>query len=127
MTLLEGYRPSDLSAEAVQATRGPLLLIFGIDACGHCRAAQPAIEAALRAHPGVAVRQIEDGPGRRLGRAFRVKLWPTLVCLSDGREVARVVRPREARPVAEGLAAIDVAVARAPAGPAAPSGAQDQT
>jgi len=124
MTLLEGYRPSDLSAEEVQATRGPLLLIFGIDACGHCRAAQPAIEAALRAHQGVAARQIEDGPGRRLGRAFRVKLWPTLVCLSDGREVARVVRPREVGPVAEALASIDACVR---GGPADPSPAQDQT
>jgi len=32
-----------------------------------------------------------------LGRAFRVKLWPTLVLLRDGQELARVVRPREAR------------------------------
>lgn len=37
--------------------------------------------------------KIEDGPGRRLGRFFRVKLWPTLVFLQDGEEVARLVRP----------------------------------
>jgi thioredoxin 1 len=28
-----------------------------------------------------------------LGRAFKVKLWPTVVLLRDGLEVARVVRP----------------------------------
>ena len=37
--------------------------------------------------------KIEDGSGRPLGRSFRVKLWPTLVFLRDGVEVARVVRP----------------------------------
>jgi len=36
---------------------------------------------------------VEDGPGRPLGRSFRVKLWPTLVFLKDGRELARVTRP----------------------------------
>ena len=28
-----------------------------------------------------------------MGRAFGVKLWPTVVLLRDGQEVARVVRP----------------------------------
>jgi len=36
---------------------------------------------------------VEDGPGRPLGRSYRVKLWPTLVFLQDGREVSRLVRP----------------------------------
>ncbi|WP_256659840.1 thioredoxin family protein, partial [Pseudomonas sp. LS-2] len=35
----------------------------------------------------------EDGSGRRLGRSFGVKLWPTLVFMRDGQEVARLVRP----------------------------------
>jgi thioredoxin 1 len=38
--------------------------------------------------------KIEDASGKRLGRSFKVKLWPTLISLVDGREVARVVRPR---------------------------------
>ena len=41
--------------------------------------------------------RVEDGRGRPLGRSFRIKLWPSLVLLRDGEEVARVVRPREAR------------------------------
>jgi hypothetical protein len=39
--------------------------------------------------------RIEDGKGRRLGRHFRVKLWPTLVLLTDGQEVGRLVRPQD--------------------------------
>jgi len=38
--------------------------------------------------------KVEDASGKRLGRSFDVKLWPTLIFLDDGREVARVVRPR---------------------------------
>jgi thioredoxin 1 len=38
--------------------------------------------------------KVEDASGKRLGRSFHVKLWPTLIFLVDGREVARVVRPR---------------------------------
>jgi thioredoxin 1 len=48
--------------------------------------------------------KIEDGPGRLLGRSFKVKLWPTVVVLKDGQEVARVVRPSGSRELAEALA-----------------------
>lgn len=77
----------------LDAAPGALLVEFGTGWCGHCRAAQPAIEAALAAHPLIGHRKIEDGPGRRLGRSYHVKLWPTLVVLRDGQEVARLVRP----------------------------------
>ena len=77
----------------IDALPGLVLLEFGVDWCPHCQGAQPAIEAALHGHPGLRHVKIEDGPGRRLGRTFRVKLWPTLIVLRDGREVARVVRP----------------------------------
>ena len=45
-------------------------------------------------YPEVRHVKVEDAPGEALGRSFGVKLWPTLVFLQDGREVARVVRPR---------------------------------
>jgi thioredoxin 1 len=45
--------------------------------------------------------KVEDGPGRPLGRSFRVKLWPTLVFLKDGQEVARVTRPNSLDEVRE--------------------------
>ena len=40
--------------------------------------------------------KVEDGKGRRLGRSFGVKLWPTLVLMERGTERGRVVRPGNA-------------------------------
>ncbi len=101
----------------IDATRGPLLLEFGTDWCGHCRAARPAVDTALAAHPGLRHLRVEDGPGRALGRSFGVTLWPTLVFLLDGREQTRLVRPREAAPFAQALLAITGAIPGAIPGP----------
>ena len=92
------------SLTEVQALPGLTLLEFGTEWCGHCRAAQPLIAQAL-ATPTLTPTptptptpwrhlKIEDGPGRTLGRSYSVKLWPTLILLQSGHEVARVVRPR---------------------------------
>ena len=91
----------------IDALRGPVVLEFGTDWCGHCQAAQPLIAAAFTAHPAVRRLRIEDGKGRKLGRSYGVKLWPTLVFLVDGEEAARLVRPIESTPIAEALARID--------------------
>ena len=40
--------------------------------------------------------------GKPLGRSFQVKLWPTLIFLKDGKEVARAVRPEHADDVRRG-------------------------
>lgn len=80
----------------VDALRGPVLLDFGTDWCGHCRAAAPLVDAALARHPAVRHLKVEDGPGRALGRSFAVKRWPTLVFLADGQELDRLVRPADA-------------------------------
>jgi len=77
----------------IDARSGDTLLEFGAPRCGHCIAAQAAIEAALATHENVVHCKIEDGRGKPLGRSFKIKLWPTLVLLRDGVEVARVVRP----------------------------------
>ena len=98
--------PAELTRSEVDALVGPALLEFGTSWCGFCRAAQPAIAATLRAHPSLRHLKIEDGPGRGLGRSFSVKLWPTLVVLQDGREVARVVRPRQAADIEAALSSI---------------------
>jgi len=80
---------------------------FGTSWCGYCRAAQPAIAAALDGHRGVRHVKIEDGSGRPLGRSFGVKLWPTLVFLRDGKEMARAVRPAGMEPLRQALERID--------------------
>jgi thioredoxin 1 len=92
----------------VDALRGPTVVEFGTSWCGVSRAAQPLIAAAMARHACVRHLKIEDGPGRPLGRSFRVKLWPTLVFLRDGKEVAKLVRPRDAHAIDEALAQIDV-------------------
>jgi thioredoxin 1 len=97
------YRPDAPDRAAVDALPGATLLAFGTDGCGFCRAAQGAIEAALAQQP-VRHLKVEDGPGRALGRSFRVKLWPTLIFLQDGVEVDRLVRPTDAAEIAKRLA-----------------------
>ena len=93
--------------DEVDALTGATVIEFGAAWCGVCRATQPAIAAALAQHPAVRHLRIEDGPGRPLGRSFGVKLWPTLVFLRDGRETARLVRPRDAATIDRALDAID--------------------
>ena len=94
----------ELARETVDTTSGSLVLEFGAEWCGICAGAQPIIAAALAARPGLRHVKIEDGKGKRLGRTFGIKLWPTLVILHDGREVARVVRPRSRAEIETALA-----------------------
>src|SRR4051812_35525742 len=85
---------ADPTREEVDQARGAIVLQFGTGWGGICQAAQPLIERVLGERPGLQHVKIEDGRGKRLGRSFGVKLWPTLIFLADGVEVARVVRPR---------------------------------
>lgn len=88
---------------AVDALPGLTLLEFGTDWCGHCLAAQAALAEVLGQVPQWHHIKVEDGPGRPLGRSYRVKLWPTLVLLRDGQEVARLVRPTRAGEILDAL------------------------
>jgi thioredoxin 1 len=101
------YETKEPPREEVDRLAGPTLLEFGSPWCGYCMAARGPISEALEAHPGVRHVRVADGRGRRLGRSFGVKLWPTLVFLKDGAEVAKLVRPPDARSIAEALARID--------------------
>ena len=107
MAFSTDYESPGPSREAIDGLAGAVLLEFGTPWCGFCRAAQPRIAAALDSHPGVRHVKVEDGPGRRLGRSFRVKLWPTLVLLRDGQVLETLVRPREADDIAQALDRLD--------------------
>lgn len=95
MTAITGYSATAPQRADIDATTEPTVLDFGTDWCGYCQAAQPLIASAFELHLGVKHLKIEDGSGRPLGRSFRVKLWPTLIFLKAGQEVARVVRPTD--------------------------------
>ena len=101
------YRDETITREEVDRLEGSTLLDFGNSWCGYCSRARPLVDAALRDHPRVRHIRVADGSGRRLGRSFRVKLWPTLVFLHSGAEVARLVRPTDPQEIGEALAKID--------------------
>ena len=96
-----GGEPSRIEIDALEE---PTIIEFGAAWCGYCRAAQPLIAQVLAGHPQLGHIRIEDGPGLPLGRSFRVKLWPTLVFLHRGREVARLVRPADGGEIEHALA-----------------------
>jgi thioredoxin 1 len=85
--------------------RGPVLLEFVASWCGYFRSLAPSLVAMIRGYPDVHHIKVEDGPGQPLGRSFRVKLWPTLVFLTDGKVVKQVARPQVGE-VHEGLSMI---------------------
>ncbi|MBV9360530.1 MAG: thioredoxin family protein [Betaproteobacteria bacterium] len=86
---------------------GPTLIEFGTPWCGHCRRAQPLIAEAMAAHPKVRHIKVSDASGKRLGRSFKVKLWPTLVFLRDGKEAAKLVRPGRTEEIKDALSKIE--------------------
>lgn len=65
------------------------------------------IQAALAKHPNVQHIKIEDGKGKRLGRQYGIKLWPSLIFIRDGKEVSRLVRPQNADIIAQHLADLE--------------------
>ena len=97
--------PEPLRAE-IEKLQGPALLEFGSPGCGICRAAQSIIAEATAGADNVRHIKVEDASGRRLGRSFNIKLWPTLIFLKDGHEVERLVRPTSAAAIKSALSLI---------------------
>ena len=98
------YSDDAPTLEQVRQLSGDALLEFGASWCGYCQGARPAVQQALVDYPSLPHIKVADGKGRPLGRAFAVKLWPTLILLRDGQEVARLVRPSSVDQVRQLLA-----------------------
>jgi thioredoxin 1 len=106
MAMAHEYSRTEPTRAELDRSHGTLLVEFGAPSCGICRAAQPAIEAALSDYPKLPHIKVADGSGRPLGRSFHVQLWPTLIALRDGKEVARLVRPTSRQAISELLATL---------------------
>lgn len=102
------YAALEPARAEVDVLDGPTVVEFGAPWCGHCQAAQPLLSAAFANHSRVRHVKIEDGKGKPLGRSYKVKLWPTLIFLSQGKEVARLVRPGDVGAISDALAQIDI-------------------
>ena len=100
------YSEETFTFEQIHELSGDTLLEFGAPWCGHCQAATPPIKEALAEHSELLHIRIYDGKGKRLGRLFKVKLWPTLILLHEGEEVDRLIRPLEADKVRQLLSKI---------------------
>lgn len=92
------YEEEAITFAEVSVLPGNTVIEFGVPWCGHCQAAQSAIREALNEYAlnhdnKLSHIKVFDGKGKRLGRAFKVKHWPTLILLKNGNEVARLVRP----------------------------------
>ena len=107
MALARDYEPKEPTREDVDAMVGATMLEFGTPWCGWCRGAQPHIAAAFEGHEKIRHLKIEDGSGRRLGRSFRVKLWPTLVFMKEGEVVETLVRPSDTESIRSALGKIE--------------------
>ncbi|KWR91396.1 thioredoxin family protein [Cupriavidus sp. IDO] len=106
MPMTDTYAATEPSRAEVDALPGGTVIEFGAPWCAYCIRTQPYLAEAFAAYPGLRHIKVEDGSGRRLGRSFRVKLWPTLIFMRDGQEMARLVRPTDAGAIRDAMAGI---------------------
>ncbi|WP_020167340.1 MULTISPECIES: thioredoxin family protein [Methylotenera] len=97
---------SEPSREEIDRLSGAVMLEFGAVWCQYCQAAQSIISSELAIYPNIRHIKIEDGKGRRLGRTFTIKLWPTLIFMKDGVELKRLVRQFSAEEIRAALSLI---------------------
>jgi len=88
--------------DEIRNLSGYALLEFGTPWCGHCDVAMPAVKEVMSKIDLLHIKVL-DGKGKVLGRSFKIKLWPTLILLNSGQEIARIIRPTQVIEVKEFL------------------------
>ena len=99
------YADVEPTRTEIDAIAGPLLLEFGAPWCPHCQEVQSTLTELLGRFPEVRHVKIYDAKGQPLGRSFRVKLWPNLVFMRDGKVARQMARPSEDK-ILDGVHAI---------------------
>ena len=100
---LDIYQEQEPTVEDIVNRQGLTVLNFGANWCPFCKAAAPLVGGVLAEHADMRQFAVADGKGKRLGRHYRVKLWPTLIFLKDGVEYERLVRPQSQQEVQQVL------------------------
>ncbi|MGJ8581876.1 MAG: thioredoxin family protein [Psychromonas sp.] len=101
------YQSETMTFADISDLRGDTLLEFGAPWCPHCQIASELIKAVFTDQSTLSHIKVYDGKGKRLGREFNVKLWPTVILLRDGHEVSRVVRPANAEQMTQLTQGVD--------------------
>lgn len=87
------YNDLPLTRDEVDALPGKVVLEFGANWCPVCQGFSTTVEQSLAELIEVRHIRVEDGKGKKLGRSFGVKLWPTFVFLSEGKLLGQASRP----------------------------------
>ncbi|GAB3481237.1 thioredoxin family protein [Marinomonas epiphytica] len=87
------FQNQELNFDDIKSIKGLVILEFGAPWCPHCQVIQEPLCELLNGSAPMTHIKIYDGKGKRLGRLFKVKLWPTLILLKEGEELDRLVRP----------------------------------
>jgi thioredoxin 1 len=98
-----------ITQQYLESMQGTAVIEFGAANCAYCQAAQAMIAAAMIQYEPIKHIKIEDGKGQRLGRAYTIKLWPTLLFLNNGIEIKRLVRPNDREMIIDALNQINMA------------------
>ncbi|MGB0238807.1 MAG: thioredoxin family protein [Cycloclasticus sp.] len=100
------YREEAPSLQQISQLTGYVILEFGAPWCGHCQTAEELMKKTSSEHAQLPHIKIFDGKGKKLGRSFKVKLWPTFILLHHGKEIKRLVRPTDSDAIKQLLAEI---------------------
>jgi thioredoxin-like negative regulator of GroEL len=67
-----------------------LVILFGMPGCEHCDAFVPRFRAAAARHPEVTAYAVDSSVQEDAANRYKVRVLPTTVVLSFGRQVERI-------------------------------------
>lgn len=83
-----------LTSDSFDSTiaKGKVLIDFYTEWCGHCRIVQPVVEElSVKYADSVLVAKVDADTEKELADRYGIKIYPTIVVLEDGEEIARKI------------------------------------